>query len=250
MTTEKITVMIVDDDPAARQVLEHHLRAVPGVEILTQAADAGEAYRRILEVSPDILLLDVEMPGRSGFDLVHDLQKIGLPACIIFVTAYDKYAIRAIKEAAFDYLLKPVDPTELLEALARYRSNPVAGFPDPRTEKLPQGYRYHEKIRLKSKSGFILLDPDDIYYCKADWNYTDVHCVDDRKVTVSMTLHHVLGILPLFAFFRISRSVVINLNYLAEVSRRDHTCTLNLPSGPLKFAISRERIGELEERYR
>ena len=172
MKEVKITVMIVDDDTKSQEVLEHHLRTIPGVEIMAIASGAVEAYKIILGQVPDVIFLDVEMPGKTGFDLVNDLYKLNIHPCIIFQTAFDKYAIEAIRNAAFDYLLKPIDREELLEALARFRSARHLVHTGEQVDRLLMNPHLPGKIKLKSKKGFILIDPDDIYYCQAEWNYT------------------------------------------------------------------------------
>ncbi len=248
MKEDKITVMIVDDDIRSQQVLEYHLRSIPEIEILAIASGAGEAYRFLLETVPDLIFLDVEMPGKTGFDLVGEIRKLGINPSIIFQTAFDKYALEAIKHAAFDYLLKPIDKEELLLALAKFKaSNHKHQFED-QVARLIRHIDPNRKIRLNSKKGFILVDPDDIYYCRAEWNYTDVHYGDNQKATLSMNLRKVQELLPERSFFRISRSTIINMKYLTEVSRLDHTCTLHIHGKNIHFPITREHIAELEER--
>ena len=245
---DTLTVMIVDDDLSSQQVLKHHLNTISGVVIIAVASGADEAYRMILEKVPDIIFLDVEMPGKSGFDLVSDLYKLKIHPCVIFQTAYDKYAIEAIRAAAFDYLLKPVDREELLEAIAKFkasRNQDPKVNPDER--RVPQ-IDPIRRIRLNSKKGFILVDPDDIHYCIADWNYTDVYYGNDQKETLCINLRKFYEQLPAQSFFRINRSTVINLKYLSGVSRMDHQCTLNIHGKILRFSTTREHIAELEER--
>jgi len=248
MNSDKITVMIVDDDVKSQEVLEHHLRTIPGVEIMAVASGATEAYKIILEQIPDVIFLDVEMPGKTGFDLVYDLHKLNIHPCIIFQTAFDKYAIEAIKNAAFDYLLKPIGREDLLEALARFRSSGHRVHSPERFESLIRNSQSTGKIKLKSKTGFILVDPGEIYYCQSDWNYTDIFYGENKKTTLCMTLRKVQELLPEEAFFRISRSNIINIRHLTEVSRHDRVCILNISGKPVSFPINREHIAELEER--
>ena len=248
MHGEKITVMIIDDDIKSQEVLEHHLRTIPGIEIMAIASSADEAYRTILEQVSDVIFLDVEMPGKSGFGLVYDLHKLNIHPCIIFQTAFDKYAIEAIKNAAFDYLLKPVDREEILEALARFRSARHPVHTEEQIDRLRMNPRPPGKVKLKSKKGFILIDPDEIYYCQSDWNYTDIFYGENQKTTLCLTLRKVQELLPEHSFFRISRSIIINLKYLTEVSSRDHSCILDISGKQVSFPINREHIAELEER--
>jgi len=104
------------------------------------------------------------------------------------------------------------------------------------------------KIKLKSKKGFILIDPDEIYYCQSDWNYTDLFYGNNQKATLCMTLRKVQELLPEHSFFRINRSTIINLKYLTEVSRQDKVCIMTISGKLVSFPINREHIAELEER--
>jgi two-component system, LytTR family, response regulator len=247
MKEDKITVMIVDDDIKSQQMLEYHLHSIPGIEILSIASSADEAYRFLLGKVPDLIFLDVEMPSKSGFDLVQDLHRLNLSPCIIFQTAFDKYAIEAIKHAAFDYLLKPIDREELLETLVKFRTFNEYNQFDNRVERLIRHLNPIRKIQLKSKNGFILVDPNEIYYCESDWNYSIIFYGLGCKETLCINLGKLLEMLPSLSFFRISRSVVINIKYLTRVSRDKNICTLQIQDREVNFHIPSKHIQEMEK---
>ena len=250
MKSEKIKVLIVDDDVKSQEVLAYHLKTITDAEILGIVSSADEAYNFLLENSPDLIFLDVEMPGKTGFDLVDDIRKLKINPGIIFQTAFDKYAIQAIKNAAFDYLLKPIDKAELLESFAKYKALKLQNNFENRVEKLIRDTNTIQRIQLKSKKGFILVNPDEIYYCLADWNYTDIYYGENKKETLSLNLRKVEELLPENLFFRISRSTLINLKYLTEISRKDHKCTLHVHGKSIQFPITRENIAILEDRMK
>lgn len=236
----QITALVVDDDKKSREVLEYHLRRIPEIEIIGSASGADEALSLLLEKAPDILFLDVEMPGRSGFDLLADLRKLNIAPCIIFQTAFDKYAIEAIKHAAFDYLLKPIDKEELLVVLARYKNQTRQTKLDEKINDLCHFLNRHEKIRFSTRHGFIMIDPVEIVYCKADWNYTEIWMGSEVKEVVTINLGKVEEALPSGDFYRISRSVIINRNFIEKLDRK--TRMVNLCKGEhvveLKVAAS------------
>ena len=118
-----LRLVIVDDSPEALDLLENLLCDIKYVEITGRALNASEAKKLILRSNPDLILLDIQMPEKSGFDLIKELKELSIDINVIFITAHNEYAIKAIKAAAFDYLLKPVDQSELLESIQRFKQN-------------------------------------------------------------------------------------------------------------------------------
>jgi len=239
-------VLIVDDDSGARLLLETHFRSIPGAEVIGSVPGAGEAYRFIMERMPDLVLLDVEMPGTSGFDLLADLKRVDLHPNVIFQTAYDKYAIRAIKNAAFDYLLKPVEREALLEALARFRASGSLQRLDKKIDALYHHLNQHRKLRFNTRQGFILIDPTELVYCKADWSYTELYFSDGTMKLATMNIGKIEQILDTDKFVRISRSVVINTAFLLSVNRKDHACTLSFMKEEHKFKLTGSHSRKLD----
>jgi len=246
MKEDKITVMIVDDDIKSQQVLEYHLRSIPGIEILSIASSADEAYRFLLETVPDLIFLDVEMPGKTGFDLLYEIRKLGIKPCIIFQTAFDKYAIEAIKHAAFDYLLKPIDKEELLKALARVRNSRHQHTLEEKVESLISRIKSAEKIRFNTRAGFILIDPGEIIYCKADWSYTEIWFLKEKKEVVTMNIGKLESILPSEKFIRISRSIIINKDHVNRLNCKTRIITLSKTNDKYEFKISQENLKSLK----
>jgi two-component system LytT family response regulator len=220
MAKEKITVLIVDDDKKSQEVLAYHLGNIANIEIIGICSSADEAYQFLLERIPDLIFLDVEMPGKSGFDLMNDIRTLKINPGIIFQTAFDKYAIQAIKHAAFDYLLKPIDRNELLEALVKFRNSKNQHSLEQKVEELIAQIKPVEKIRFNTRAGFILIDPAEIIYCKADWNYTEIWLGKDKKELVTMNIGKVEGMLPPDHFCRVSRSLIINVKFIDRVDRK------------------------------
>lgn len=157
MTSGRITALIVDDDAKSRELLEFHIKTISEIELIGSASNAVGAYRMMLERMPDILFLDIEMPGKSGFDLLDDLRKLEISPCIIFQTAFDKYDIEAIKNAAFDYLLKPVHREAILSSLVRFKTRVRDQRLDERIRDLLSHLNQHKKIRFNTRQGFIMF---------------------------------------------------------------------------------------------
>ena len=246
MSSVRITALIVDDDAKSRELLELHIHTIPEIEIIGSAASADEACRMLLERAPDILFLDIEMPGKSGFDLLADLRKQEITPCIIFQTAFDKYAIEAIKNAAFDYLLKPVDRDAILAALSRYKSRIQRQNLGDRINDLLTQLNLHKKVRFNTLHGFIMIDPAEIFYCQADWSYTEIYLTGIKKHVVSMNIGKVEALLDSTRFFRINRSVIINLGSLVSVDRKRHKCNILLDGKEVEFHLPRKQARRIE----
>jgi two-component system LytT family response regulator len=121
-TDSQLSILIVDDEPLARRGLVHRLNSVKDVEVVGEARNGREALESIRELKPDVVFLDIQMPGMSGFDVLAELQGEDMPT-VVFVTAFDQYAIKAFEASALDYLLKPIEDKRLKEALDRVRDN-------------------------------------------------------------------------------------------------------------------------------
>lgn len=246
MKNEKIKVLIVDDDKKSQDVLAYHLRSIPDIEILAITSGAEEAYRYLLENTPDLIFLDVEMPDKTGFDLLADISKLKISPGIIFQTAFDKYAIQAIKNSAFDYLLKPIDRAELLEALKKFRNIRHHNNLEEQVEHLINKIKPIEKIRFNNRTGFIMIDPSEIIYCQADWNYTEIWFSKEKKELVTMNIGKVENLLPENMFVKINRSVIINQHFIQELNRKNRILTLRKEDFTFNFKVANSQIKVLQ----
>lgn len=242
-----VSALIVDDDIRSREVLSLHLGAIPGMKVIGAARSADEALSMLTEKVPDMLFLDVEMPGKTGFDLVSDLRRLNIQTCIVFQTAYDKYAIQAIKSAAFDYLMKPIDPEELREVVAKYRAGKPQSQLAGKIDDLLSHLNAHKKIRFNTRTGFIMIDPSEIVYCQADWSYTEIFLSCGTMHVVSMNLGKVEELLHPSHFFRINRSVILRINSIVSVNRKTHQCVIKFSLDEVSFKIPSGKQRELSE---
>ncbi len=188
--TMKIPVktVIVDDEQQARDILADLLSEIPGVEVMAKAESVKEALKAVRKYAPEIIFLDIEMPGDDGFSLVNELCSNEISCDIIFVTAYNQYAIKAIKSAAFDYLLKPVDRNELFRSIERYRQKKTDASSTGKMELLLEQLTKKKKIKLNTRTGYMLMDPNHIFYCEADSNYTIIHLTNGTCETSTLNL--------------------------------------------------------------
>jgi len=169
MNKESIAILIVDDEPEARDLLVILLRQIEGIRIVGMAENVDVALSLVDEKSPDLILLDIQMPGKNGFELVSKLRETGRDTGYIFITAFDDYAIRALRATAFDYLLKPVDPKELSRAIGSFREEWKRKVLSDSVDNLLSNLGIGRRLKLNTRTGFMVINPMDIVYCLAGW---------------------------------------------------------------------------------
>lgn len=239
---------IIDDEANSREVLELMIKENhPDITIVATASNISDGLKKINHHHPDIIFLDIEMPGGSGFELVKQLKE-PLPE-IIFCTAYGHYAIKAIECSALAYLMKPVSSQKLHEALtkAKMRSNPLQrslqmNVLDEQLNKSKEPTRF----LLNTVEDIKVIKIDDVVCCIAESNYTKIHLADGTKLVASKTLKEFETILSRPNFFRIHHSYLINLNFINRIIKTDG-CVVEL-SNNLQLDVARSRKDELIEK--
>ncbi len=199
----RLKCFIVDDERLARASLRALLEELPDVEVMGEADRPKSAIVALRACRPDVLLLDVQMPGGGGFEV---LRQLADPPAVIFVTAHDEYAVRAFEVNAVDYLLKPVDPARLRQALERAaRWQAVTATPP-----MPGALTIDDAVWLElgASGHFRLLR--DIQVIEADGKYTKIYCAGDGEYSVRQTMAEWDGRLPPELFLRLDRSIIIN----------------------------------------
>ena len=209
--------IIIDDERLAREEVKRALKSYPEFEVIGEASHADEAKKMIEEMIPDIIFLDIHMPGKSGFDLLEELTTV--PE-VVFTTAYDQYAIKAIKFSALDYLLKPIDMDELEKAIQKHKSSKT----QERVEKQKiknlieniKSENHIRKIAVPDGNGLIFIPLKNIVRCESDGNYTIIYQKEGKKIVASRTLGDFDDMFSGENFFRIHRSHLINLEHLVK----------------------------------
>lgn len=213
-----IKTFIVDDEDDARSTLRSFLTSYcPQVEIIGEADGVIDAYRKVMASNPDLVLLDIQMDDGTGFDF---LEKIRNPKfSVIFTTAYDEYAIKAFKYSAIDYLLKPIDPDELIEAIGKIE---VGGQSQQIIELVEQKKTgTFDRITLSSHDGITIVKLKNIGRLESDSNYTHFFLTTGEKITVPKSLIEYEKILPESQFFRTHQSHIVNLDYVKKYVKED-----------------------------
>jgi two-component system, LytTR family, response regulator len=215
--------ILVDDEPDGIRTLKKMLEVhCPDVTIVATCSNATMAKQQIKELRPDVLFLDIQMPGKSGLDLLMEMYEKDFE--VIFVTAHNEYMLQALQYSAADYLLKPVDEDRLIEAVQRVEKRLEAGKKEERTKALlhnlaESGNPSAMRLCLPTLKGFIVLKLDEIIYCEAERSYTVFHLEGRKTVTVSKPLLEYDALLKDTTFLRIHKSFLINLHHVKEYHR-------------------------------
>ena len=240
-----MNILLVDDSRLARTELRHLLQAFPDVAVVGEARHAAEARTRIQELQPDLLLLDIHMPGETGFELLASLEAA---PHVVFTTAYDEYALRAFEVNALDYLLKPIEAGRLAAALSKARlkigstvpatatSLPVPALAEPAPTPLTE----HDQVFVKDgeKCWFVRLA--DIRLFEINGSYTQIY-FDQHRPLIPRTLQHLEQRLDPRVFFRANRQQIINLKWVDGIEPWfSNSLKIQLRGGP-EVEVSRQQ---------
>ena len=207
--TQTLTAIIVDDERLARKELRSMLIEHKEIDVVGEAENVAKALEIIRASEPDVVFLDIQLPGETGFDL---LEQVPHSMKVIFVTAFDSFAIRAFEVNALDYLLKPINPARLATAIARLTS--TQGGPSVVSSRQLE---YEDRVFIEVDERSRLLKVSEIVVITATGDYTEIACADGQKLLVSKSLKDWEERLPGKHFTRIHRSTLINVGFVEKV---------------------------------
>jgi two-component system, LytTR family, response regulator len=215
--------ILLDDEPDSTHVLSRLLeRHCPDVEVLANCNESEKGLSLIQQHRPDLVFLDIEMPRLNGFQVLEALgdQRFML----IFTTAYDQYAVRAFKYSALDYLLKPIDPQDLVKAVGKARERRETDRQQLeilRQQLQPSQRRLQGKIALPNQHGFTFVEVQGIIYVESDGSYSKIFLQNGEVYLVTKAIGEVEEVLDTETFYRAHRQYIINLNFIKEFVRGD-----------------------------
>jgi two-component system, LytTR family, response regulator len=246
-TQPRLRVAIVDDEALARAVLREYLTPIADVEIVAECANGFEAVKVVSELHPDLLFLDVQMPKLDGFEV---LELVGRDVAVVFVTAYDQYAIRAFDVHAVDYLLKPYSPERLAEALVRARTRLERGERAPVAELVAAGRPSAGRggrVLVRDGPRVHVLAMARIDYVQAQDDYVSFRC-EGKDYLKEQTLAQAEASLDQTRFVRIHRSYLLNLDRLARVETDERENRFAILTDGRKLPVSRTGYARLSAR--
>ena len=221
----KIRCIIVDDEQPARDELRYLLSSFEDIDIIGDVSSVGKALSLIEKTTPDLVFLDIQMPGRTGFDLVKTLSNTDQMPLFVFVTAYDNYAVEAFEKSAIDYLLKPLSTKRLamsIEKVRRYLGGEIQESLQDKLQTLllqMEGPREVMKVSVENNGRMQLLSPEEIVYCSYESGRIMIHTLEDEfplhgMSTMDKLTEHLSG----SSFFRAHRGILVNLDCIREFS--------------------------------
>lgn len=248
-----IRCILIDDESNSLEMMEWLLKTYcPEVVIEAMCNSAEKGIAAIEKLRPDVVFLDIEMPHMNGFDMLEQFEKLYFD--VVFCTAYDQFAIKAFKYSALNYLLKPVDPEDLMETIRRIESKKATPSRE-QLELLFQNIKQPAKptvqrIALTTGDGLIFVSTADILYCQAESNYTAVILTGGKKVLVSKVLKDIDETLSGSDFFRIHNSYLINLNRIKKFVRGEGGYVIMEDNATVSISRSRrQEFMELFEKF-
>lgn len=235
---ETFTCILVDDEKDALDGLELLLQAIGNIDVIDKTSDSENASNKIYEQKPDIVFLDIDMPIKNGFEVLDEINSLKINTKVVFVTAYNQYILKALRNSAFDYLTKPVDRLELKEVIKRAQNED--------TEVKSSNYNSLKMMKIPVSHGCIFLRNEDIIYLEADGNYTKIHTTDAEEIS-SQNLGKFEERLKNENFLRISKSLLINTMYLSRFDKKKKTCYLKVEDDVHELTVSRRNLGVFDD---
>jgi two-component system LytT family response regulator len=239
----KLRALVVDDEESARRLMVKLLEETLFFSEIRVENSVDTASGVLHNFDPDLIFLDIKMPGKNGIEFVIDIHFADGKPGIVFVTAFDQYAIQAIRLQAFDYLLKPVNRKELNECIEKYIGKreellSQSGLRSEPVKKIP-------RIRVNTRTGTVFINPASILFCKADGNYTTI-CTGEKEYLCSMNLGKLQEQLTSGAFIRIGRSLIINFEHITLLDRKKSAITLERDSESVTLKIPHQHLKDLD----
>lgn len=233
--------LVIDDERLARKELISLLSQFPKIEVIGEAVNADDAQEKIEALKPDILFLDIQMPGRNGFELLESLDNVPK---VIFTTAYDEYALKAFEVNALDYLLKPVHKDRLEESIQKIIDGEPEEIKDPQKEEYKLGLKDQVFVKDGDKCWFVRLD--NVRLFESDGNYIKVY-FDNFKPMIHKSLNALDKKLDDRSFFRASRKHIINLSWVESIEAWFNGGLLVKMKGGEKVEVSRRQASKFKD---
>ncbi|MDH7913413.1 LytTR family DNA-binding domain-containing protein [Winogradskyella sp. SYSU M77433] len=242
-----LKAVIVDDEPKAIQSLIWELgNFKKDIEVIASFTDPNKALQFLESHIPDCLFLDVQMPTIGGFQFLEKLKDIDF--AVIITTAYDEYAIKALKHEAIDYLLKPIDSDDLKDSIKKIKKHSERNINSAKLEQMLSNFNSQfdkKRITINTDGKLLFLDVDDIIYVESDGNYCTLFLKDQKKIVVTKKLKEIDKILPEHYFFRIHNSYVINLNKIKAFIKNEGYVIMDSDQ---KIPVARQRKSDFLEK--
>jgi two-component system, LytTR family, response regulator len=239
MGKDQIGALIIERDAAAREYLENLLGSYTMVSFIETASDTDVALLKVIDVNPDVIFLEYPVKGKTGKKIIKFIQTKLPNTIIVFVSKTKRYAAEAIRQEVYNYLLKPVVKTELGKILEKIQPDKQANILNL-IDEIIEKKQDDPRLKFSTAKGYTLINPNEILFCKAEGAYTELHFVNKSRELTNMFLSKIEQILNPFNFVRISRSTLVNKNYIRKVFPKTDTLILSVDG--LEYEIKASRL--------
>lgn len=238
-------VVIVDDEPGALSILSRMVSEFFNFEVIGEFSSPDNLINEIAHLRPDILFLDIHLGNKSGVDIAKELFNNRCNTQIVFVSAYDQYALKAFEYNIIDYILKPVSKERLQKCIGKIEKS----FSSHNDENQNHNNNEHHMLRFNTQSGFLLVNPEDIVFLEADHVYTKIVMEKESDHYVAQNIGKILSLINSNNFVRISRSHAINSRFLREVNRTHKKCLMFNGTSEVELSLSKSGMKTLTEYF-
>ncbi len=239
------SVLLIDDEPLARAILKEYLEAFPGFRVVEECKDGFEGLKAIARLRPDLIFLDIQMPKINGFEM---LELIEDPPPVIFVTAFDEYAIRAFEQHAVDYLLKPFSEERFAGAIARFLERPTLARPG--TETLLAGAalspQQKQRVVVKSAGTIKIIPVEEMQYLEAADDYVRIHTAEGNFLK-NRTMSYFEELLDAHQYVRTHRSYIVNIQQITRIEPYEKENYLVILKNGKQIPVSRSGYAKLKQ---
>lgn len=235
------TAVIIDDEKSARDVMQSQLEAFPEINVVDTADNGIDGSYIISKHQPDIAFVDIDMPGKTGVEILKEIHYVYHNIKVVFTTAHEEYAVQSIQYHPFGYLLKPIGDDKLKEVICHLKR-------DKHHVNNQQSHVVNgdsDKLKVSSKQEIRFIDFDEITHLTAEGNYTDLHLTSHEVINVSLQLGKLEEKLPEKHFLRINRSEVVNLKYVKVLKKKSRKLLLRANNSELTLKIASNRMKEI-----
>ena len=255
--SQKIKTVLVDDNAEFLSSLEDHLSVFPEIEVCGTATQYHQAKELLVKANPDLVFLDVVMPHKNGFELLNEVRQAGIEFSAIFHTSYDQHMIQSLRDSALDYILKPIRPEDLKNAIERFKSMKLPNHSYFSTSRILQNSRFPEIVAIPTLIGIQFIDVSRILMFRStkanvlDKPSWEVVLRDNTLIRLAggVSAEKISKLIASFRFIQINQSCILNLIYVNIVEYKTRHCILLPPFEKIPLTVSRAYLNKLKEKF-
>lgn len=242
MSDKEIRAVIIDDNEDAISLLEIYLQAFDEIEVLDSTTNPQKGVKIIKKLLPDVVFLDIDMPEMNGLEVGQILLESDIKTEVVFTTAHSQYAFNALNIKPLDYLIKPFGPADIISVINRFKNKVKNEEFERRMDFFMRTNRVIPKIKLNTRTGIVLINPDDVMLIRSEANYCKIYLKDGREEFIMHNIAKVVELLDSPNILKANRSAYLNSHYLKRIAKRKRLCLLQHKDVVLEESINRASL--------